>query len=153
MRIFAADCGGVQHTGTTGWSKLMADFKDFKWYYQVLVVAGVCGALLFLLWYMYLTPIRMEIDTKKASLADLQATIVKSLQQQKMLAQLKKESLELEARLDILKSVLPLAKETDDVLRSVQRSASTSALRILRVDPRPTIDHEVYIEWPINMEV
>ena len=123
----------------------MADLKDFKklkWFYQVLAVAVVCGALLFVLWYMYLTPIQAEIETKQKSLADLQATIVKSQQQQKMLAQLKKESLELEARLDMLKIVLPLAKETDDVLRAVQRSASTSALRILRVDPRPTIDHE-----------
>jgi len=131
----------------------LKDFKKLKWYYQVLAVAVVCGALLFVLWYMYLTPIQAEIETKQKSLADLQATIVKSQQQQKMLAQLKKESLELEARLDMLKIVLPLAKETDDVLRAVQRSASTSALRILRVDPRPTIDHEVYIEWPINMEV
>jgi type IV pilus assembly protein PilO len=135
---------------------MAVEFKDFqklKWYYQVLIVAGVCGGLLFGLWYMYLTPIEAEIETKKKSLSDLQATITKSLQQQTMLAQLKKESLELQTRLDTLKTVLPLAKETDEVLRSVQQSASSSALRILRVDPRPTIDHEVYIEWPINMEV
>ena len=26
-------------------------------------------------------------------------------------------------------------------------------MRIIRVAPRPTIDHEVYTEWPIDMEV
>jgi len=56
-------------------------------------------------------------------------------------------------KLDELKKILPLEKETDQILRQVQQSASTSALRILRVGPRPLIDHEVYTEWPIDMEV
>ena len=53
----------------------------------------------------------------------------------------------------MLKLVLPLEKETDQIFRSVQQQATTSALRILRVTPRPTIDHEVYTEWPIDMEI
>ena len=83
----------------------------------------------------------------------LQKTIAKSLQQQKQLAQIKKEAIELEAKLDMLKTVLPLERETDLLFRSVQQQATTSALRIIRVAPRPTIDHEVYTEWPIDMEV
>jgi type IV pilus assembly protein PilO len=132
------------------------DFKDFaklKWYYQILVVAAVCGGLLGLLWYQVLTPIKTEIESKNGTLAGLKQTIAKSEAQQKMLAQLKKDSLALQAKLDMLKLVLPLEKETDQVLRSVQQAASTSALRILRVGFRPIIDHEVYTEWPIDMEV
>jgi type IV pilus assembly protein PilO len=132
------------------------DFKDFaklKWYYQILVVAAVCGGLLGLLWYQILTPIKTEIESKNATLVGLKQTIAKSEAQQKMLAQLKKDSLALQAKLDMLKLVLPLEKETDQVLRSVQQAASTSALRILRVGFRPIIDHEVYTEWPIDMEV
>jgi len=53
----------------------------------------------------------------------------------------------------MLKLVLPLEKETDQIFRAVQQQATTSALRILRVTPRPTIDHEVYTEWPIDMEI
>jgi type IV pilus assembly protein PilO len=109
--------------------------------------------LLGLFWYQFLTPIEAEIETKTNTLNDLKQTIAKSEQQQKVLAQLKKESLELQAKLDTLKLVLPLEKETDQVLRSVQQSASTSALRILRVGFRPIIDHEVYTEWPFDMEV
>ncbi len=135
---------------------MAVDFKDFarlKWYYQIVIVAGVCGGLLALLWYQFLTPIQMEIEGKTATLNDLRLTIAKSEAQLKMLAQLKKESLALQTKLDTLKLVLPLEKETDQVLRSVQQSASTSALRILRVGFRPIIDHEVYTEWPIDMEV
>src|SRR5207244_7165869 len=132
------------------------DFKSvgkLKWYYQALLVAGVCGGLLALFWYQFLTPIDADIQARMASLDELQKTIAKSLQQQKQLAQIKKEAIELEAKLDMLKTVLPLERETDLIFRSVQQQATTSALRIVRVAPRPTIDHEVYTEWPIDMEV
>jgi type IV pilus assembly protein PilO len=132
------------------------DFKDIaklKWYYQVLLVTGLCGGLLALFWYQYLTPINDDIQSKTKILADLQVVIAKSLQQQKHLAQIKKDALELQAKLDMLKTVLPQEKETDQIFRSVQQQATTSALRILRVAPRPTIDHEVYTEWPIDMQL
>ncbi len=132
------------------------DFKDFarlKWYYQIVIVAGVCGGLIALLWYQVLTPIKTDIETKNSTLTGLKQTIAKSEAQQKVLAQLKKDSLALQAKLDMLKLVLPLEKETDQVLRSVQAAASTSGLRIMRVGFRPIIDHEVYTEWPIDMEV
>jgi type IV pilus assembly protein PilO len=132
------------------------DFKDFsrlKWYYQILIVTAVCGGLLALVWYQFLTPIKTDIESKTANLAGLRQTIAKSEAQQKMLAQLKKDSFALQAKLDMLKLVLPLEKETDQVLRSVQQAASSSALRILRVGFRPIIDHEVYTEWPIDMQV
>jgi type IV pilus assembly protein PilO len=134
----------------------MADFKDFqklKWYYQILIVAGVCGGLLGLLWYQYLSPIQTEIAAKQENVNQLTQVIAKSLQQKMVLDQFKKEAAELQAKLNELKQVLPLEKETDEILRAVQRSASSSALRILRVGPRSIIDHEVYTEWPIDMEV
>ena len=132
------------------------DFKDIaklKWYYQVLLVAGISGGLLAAFWYQYLTPINDDIQARMKILSDLQAVIAKSLQQQKQLAELKKQAEELQAKLDMLKTVLPLEKETDQIFRTVQQQATTSALRILRVAPRPLIDHEVYTEWPIDMEV
>ena len=135
---------------------MAVDFKDLaklKWYYQILIVAGVCGGLLALCWYQFLAPIEADIQSRMSSLDELQKTIAKSLQQQKQLVELKKQALELQAKLDMLKSVLPLEKETDQIFRSVQQQATTSALRILRVTPRPTIDHEVYTEWPIDMEI
>jgi type IV pilus assembly protein PilO len=132
------------------------EFKDIvklKWYYQALIVAGVCGGLLAGFWYQYLTPINDDIQNRTKQLTDLQAVIAKSLQQQKVLAKIKKDTQELQAKLDMLKTVLPLEKETDQIFRSVQQQATTSALRINRVAPRPLIDHEVYTEWPIDMEV
>src|SRR4030095_13423337 len=102
------------------------DFQKMKWYYQVLIVGAVCGGLLAGFWYQFLTPIQADIEVKAKQLSDLQALIAKSMEQQKKLAQIKKDALEWQVKLDSLKLILPLEKETDQVLRSVQQSASTS---------------------------
>ena len=133
----------------------MVDFKDFaklRWYYQVLIVVAVCGGGLGVLWNQYLSPIQDQIKVKNEEYSQLQATIAKSLKQAEEFEKLKKETEALQVQLDSLKRILPLEKETDQLLRQAQSSASTSALRILRVTPRPIIDHEVYTEWPIEME-
>jgi type IV pilus assembly protein PilO len=131
----------------------LSGFQKLKWYYQVLIVSTVCGGMLGGFWYQFLAPIEVDIKAKTEQMAQLQVIIEKSLAQQKVLAQIKKDALALQIKLDGLKSILPLEKETDQVLRSVQQSASTSELRILRVGFRPIIDHEVYTEWPIDMDV
>jgi type IV pilus assembly protein PilO len=96
---------------------------------------------------------KTAIAEKKTETSQLQAQVAKSQQEERVFAQFKADSEKLEAQLDTLKSVLPQEKETDQILRQAQRSAETSALKIVRLGPRPTIDHDVYTEWPIDMEV
>jgi type IV pilus assembly protein PilO len=134
----------------------MVDFKDFqklRWYYQILIVAGVSGGLLAGFWYQYLVPVAQEIAAKNGEYVTLQAQLAKTTKQAADFEKFKKETADLQVQLDSLKKILPLEKETDQLLRQVQQSASTSSLRILRVTPRPVIDHEIYTEWPIEMEV
>jgi len=132
------------------------DFKDMaklKWYYQVLIVAGVCGGLLGLFWYEYLQDIQQQIVTKTGQVQELQKTIAKSQLQEKELEKIKKDAIDLQAKLDMLKMVLPQEKETDEIFRDVQKTATTSGLQVSRVTPRNTIDHEVYTEYPIDLDV
>jgi len=131
----------------------LKDLAKLKWYYQALIVAAVCGALLAGVWYQFLAPIQKDIDAKTTQLDGLLGTIAKALVQEKQFAEIKKEAIELQAKLDMLKMILPLDKETDLIFRAVQQQATTSGLRIMRVAPRGTIDHEVYTEWPIDMEI
>jgi len=134
----------------------MASFKGFQklpWHYQVLVVAVVCGGLLGVLWRQYLSPMQEEIELKNKEYGALQVQITKSMKQAAIFEQFKKETEDLQKELDSLKRILPLEKETDQILRQAQQSASSSSLRILRVTPRPLIDHDFYTEWPIEMEV
>ena len=129
------------------------DFSKLQWYFQVLIVAGFCGLMLGLVWYQYLSPIQTSIEGKRLELDAVKAQVAKSQQQERTFAKFKAESAALQEQLDRLKSVLPLEKETDQILRQVQSSASSSSLRILRVVSKATIDHEVYTEWPIEMEI
>ena len=131
----------------------LKDLMKLKWYYQVLIVVAVCGGLLAGVWYQFLQPIQQQITAKTAEIEELQKTIAKSLQQQKELSKIKAEAIALEARLDMLKAILPLDKETDQIFRTVEQQARLSGLRVNRVAPKGTIDHDVYVEYPIDLEV
>ena len=132
------------------------EFKDLaklKWYYQVLLVAVVCGGLLGLFWYEVLSGMQADVDAKKVKAGELQAVVARSEAQSRELERIKKEALELQDKLDMLKAVLPLDKETDQIFRAVQLHAAASGLSVSRVSPKATIDHEVYTEYPIDLDV
>jgi type IV pilus assembly protein PilO len=120
---------------------------------QVLLVVVVCGALLAGFWYQFLSPIQTDIESKTAKMNELKAVVAKSEAQEKELQKIKLEAMELQAKLDMLKMALPLEKETDQIFRAVQLQAGASGLKVSRVAPKPTVDHEVYTEYPIDLEV
>lgn len=128
-------------------------FTKLKWYYQVVAVAGLSGALLGAVWYQFLDPIQTQITEKGGQLTKLQQEVAASLLLRKKFEQFKVESVELGRKLDELKSVLPLEKETDLIIKAIQSEAKASAVKINKVTLRGQIDHEVYTEWPWDMEV
>jgi len=95
-------------------------FSKLKWYYQVAIVGGVCGLLLGGVWYQFLSPMQEEITVKQSQFIDLQQQVAKSLQQKKIYEQMKADSVELSAKLEELKKVLPLDKETDQIIKAIQ---------------------------------
>ena len=130
-----------------------SDFQRLAWYYQALIVVALAGGGLALFWYTTLTPIQTDVDAKESQLVDLTEQVAAAVERQRALAQIKAESIELQKRLDDLKTVLPLERETDNLLRQVQQAATDSSLRLLRVAPRAIVDREIYSEWPIDMQV
>jgi type IV pilus assembly protein PilO len=128
-------------------------FGKLKPLHQVLIVAGLCGGVLGAFWYWFLAPMQQDIAARGTQLADLQVRIDKGLMRKAVLEQFKKEAKALEVQLEELKRVLPRDKETDEVLRAVESSARSSGLRIQSILPRSIVDHEVYTEWPIQMQV
>jgi type IV pilus assembly protein PilO len=126
---------------------------NLGWQKQVLIVVLICGALLAGFWYQFLNPIQAEIQAKTARAAELKALVAKSEAQEKELQQLKKEALELQAKLEMLKAILPTEKETDQIFRAVQLQAGAAGLRVSKVAPKSLVDHEVYTEYPIDLEV
>ena len=132
---------------------MLSAFQRLAWYYQALIVVAVAGGGLAVFWYMYLAPIQTDIDAKESQLAGLREQVATAESRQQVLAQIKLDSIALQERLDDLKNVLPLERETDSILRQVQQAAVDSSLRILRFAPRAGVDHEVYSEYQIDMQV
>ena len=130
-----------------------SDFQRLAWYYQALIVIGISGVLLWLFWYQYLTPIEANVMAQDSELTQLNLEVAAAVERQKQLAEIRAGTEELQVRLDALKPILPLERETDQILRQVQQAATDSSLRILRVTPRATVDNDFYSEWPIDMQV
>jgi type IV pilus assembly protein PilO len=131
----------------------MGAFAKLKWYVQVLIVGAVCGGLLGGVYYFFMAPITVVIADQEKKLGTIQTNLDKSRKLQASLAQFKKESAALEAKLNDLKKILPQDKEADQVLKQAQASAQAAGLRINSGVSKPFVDHEVYTEWPLEMEV
>src|SRR5438046_1978574 len=127
-------------------------FSKLKWYQQILIVGGICGLVLGAVWYQFLSPMEDEITGKQKQMNDLQQQVAKSQAQEKIYEKMKADSVELGQKLDDLKKVLPLDKETDLIIKAIQSEATQTGVKILRVGLRPTIEHDVYTEWPWDME-
>jgi type IV pilus assembly protein PilO len=98
-------------------------------------------------------PIQVAIADQEKKLDDISKKVEDSKKKKATFEQFKKESDALEAKLNELKKVLPQDRETDQILNRVQVSAATSGLKIQSGVQKPAIDHEVYTEWPLEMEV
>ena len=103
----------------------MGAFSKLKWYVQVLIIAVVCGGLLGGVWYVFLSPIQLDITAQTTKLADLTSKVEKSQKQQAAFEQFKKQVEALQVKLEDLKKILPLDRETDQILRSSSASART----------------------------
>jgi len=131
----------------------MGAFLKMKLYVQLLIVLAVCAGLLGGAWYWFMAPIGVDIEAKSKKLTEVQAKVDKSLKEKARLEQFKKETETLRVKLEDLKKILPQDKETQQLLKQVQASATESGLRIQQGVSKPVIDHEVYTEWPLEMEV
>ena len=89
---------------------------------------------------------------EERKVSELQTIIAKSEAQQKELAKIKKDSLELQAKLDMLKRFCRWKRRRTRFSGRCSQ-AGASGLKVSRVGPRATIDHEVYTEYPIDLEV
>jgi type IV pilus assembly protein PilO len=118
---------------------------------------GVSAAMAVLIgglfWYFYWSPAAEERDTKTAKLETLNKEIRALEVTAQKLGDFQREVALLERRLETLKSILPPAKETPDLMRRVQALAAQSNLTINNFTPGATVNREFYQEWPITMGV
>jgi type IV pilus assembly protein PilO len=114
---------------------------------SVALAAVIGGAF----WYFYWDPATTERDEKSTKLEALNKEIRALEVTAAKLGEFQREVALLEKKLETLKSILPPAKETPDLMRKVQALAAQSNLSINNFTPGATVNKDFYQEWPIAM--
>ena len=128
--------------------------SKLPWYGQVGAFVGLSVAGLAAFFYLYASPMQIEMAQRQKKLDALQVDIRKGQAIARRLPQFRAEVAELEARLETLKNVLPEEKDMADLLRRLQTLAVRSNLTIRHFKPSPTlVVKELHAEVPITLEL
>ncbi len=120
---------------------------------QMLLFLALVVLLVAVFYFFYMRGALEEREALTREVTQLEISVAQGTAIASQLEQFKKELAQLEERLNVLRSILPAAKETPSVLKSVQQMAAASNLKIMRFRPQPAIPRAFYSDWPIQLEV
>jgi type IV pilus assembly protein PilO len=120
---------------------------------QVAIIAVLAIGLAAVGYFFYLQDM---VNTRSALLAEvdrLQKAVSQASEVEQRLEQFKRDVKLLDARLEELRRILPVQKETPDVMRAVQNMAADSTLKIVKFAPQTVVPKAFYSDWPIAMDI
>jgi len=120
---------------------------------QLGIALGLAAVILVGFYFFLFSDMLVEEEQKTQQLKKLTEQIRALEVTAAKLSEFQREVALLEARLEMLKRVLPPEKETPDLVRKLNNLASESNLRIKQFNPSAMIAREFYQEFPINIEV
>jgi type IV pilus assembly protein PilO len=123
------------------------------WYGQIGVFAGLALVLVGVFYYYMETPAQEAMTSRRAELTAVQARVANGQLMARRLPEFRKEIADLEARLEVLKPILPTDRDAGDLLRRVQTLAVQSNLTILGFRPQSITLNEIHAEWPISLQL
>jgi type IV pilus assembly protein PilO len=130
-----------------------AALGKLPWYGQIGVFVVVSLALAGGFYYQLETPRQAAMATRRTELSAIQTRVANGQAMARRLPEFRKEIAELEARLEVLKPILPTERDAGDLLRRVQTLAVQSNLTILGFRPQPITLNEIHAEWPISLQL
>jgi type IV pilus assembly protein PilO len=114
-----------------------------------LLIAALIGGGFYWFWY---ADKRAEQAQKEQRLAGLQQQIRALEATANKLPEFQREVQALEARLEVLKRILPPEKEMPDLMRRLQYLAAQSSLAIRKFNPGAPVQKDFYQEIPISLD-
>lgn len=123
------------------------------WYGQIGVFVVLSLILVAGFYYQIETPAQTAMDARRAELTAIQARVTNGQAMARRLPEFRREISELEARLEVLKPILPTDRDAGDLLRRVQTLAVQSNLTILGFRPQAITLNEIHAEWPISLQL
>jgi type IV pilus assembly protein PilO len=116
--------------------------------FLVVAVAAVGGFY----WY-YVQDMQVSLATEQARLDAMKVEINKGLATARQLPEFQRQVGDLQARLNLLRAVLPEEKDVSDLLRRLQTLATESNLQIKGFKPAAIVTKLTHAEWPIALEL
>ena len=130
-----------------------SSLSRWPWYAPIGVCAAI-GALAAAVFFTYYAqPAQQRLADQSAQLTAVRAETQRAQVTARRLPAFRAEVARLERELDRLRPVLPEEKDVADLLRRIQGMATESRLTIRAFTPRPVIDRELHVEWPITVEL
>jgi type IV pilus assembly protein PilO len=120
---------------------------------QLAVMGSLLVALVAASYAVYFRGATETRDKLRKEVAQLETSLAQGTAIATQLGKFESELKLLQARLEVLKTILPDQKETPDVLRNVQQMAASSNLKIIKFQPQPVAPKNFYSDWPIMIEV
>jgi len=127
--------------------------NKLPWKVQVGIFLAVAVAALGGFYWYYVQGMQESLAVQQKKLDAMNAEISKGVATARQLPQFKEQVVELSARLDSLRSVLPEEKDVSDLLRRLQTLATQSNLQIKGFKPAPIVQKQTHAEWPISLEL
>ena len=130
-----------------------ASLAKLPWYGQVGVFVVIAAIASGVFYYYVETPRQQAMATRQVELDAIRARVANGQAMARRLPEFRKEIAELEARLEVLKPILPTDRDAGDLLRRVQTLAVQSNLTILGFRPQAITLQEIHAEWPISLQL
>ena len=125
--------------------------SKLPWYGQIGLFVVLSAILAAVFYYYVETPAQQAMAVQQTELDGIRQRIAAGTAAARRLPEFRKEIQELEARLEVLKPILPTDRDAGDLLRRVQTLAVQSNLQILGFRPQPITLNEMHAEWPISL--
>ena len=132
---------------------ISAALVKLPWYGQIGVFVVISLVLAGGFYYQFETPAQEAMAARRVELDAINLRVQQGQAMARRLPEFRKEIAELEARLEVLKPILPTDRDAGDLLRRVQTLAVQSNLTILGFRPQAITLNEIHAEWPINLQL
>jgi type IV pilus assembly protein PilO len=130
-----------------------AALAKLPWYAQIGVFVFLSLVLAAGFYYQFETPAQAAMAERRVELDAINLRVQQGQAMARRLPEFRKEIAELEARLEVLKPILPTDRDAGDLLRRVQTLAVQSNLTILGFRPQAITLNEIHAEWPIGLQL
>ncbi|HVO50299.1 MAG TPA: type 4a pilus biogenesis protein PilO [Thermoanaerobaculia bacterium] len=134
------------------------DLKQLEgkpWYYGLGIGLAIAIALYAVAYYQIpnFSEMKQTLENKKNELDALQQKITQGRAAERRLPQLREEVRRTELDLQRLLSILPTARNAEELIKKVQALASQGELFTKKWAPKEYINRDFYAEWPIELQV